>query len=238
VAEAIDIDQIVREVLKRLRALSTGVSEPGAPPAKSQESAAVTSVSSTLTFSGRLVTLAALEGRLIGLKQLVVGPKTIVTPAVKDELKKRGITIVQHESALPQTLQVRLLVSAAGGAQSKPGLRADLNNATPGIEWLECQATNSLSGTVLELSKNIDQRKLLGLLLSDQPFTAAMLANRNQNIRAAAVDDVRSVDEALCQIGCNLLAVDARRVGPAVLKLIVQKLAAAQAVCPPELIGK
>lgn len=242
-AEAIDIDGIVREVVRRLRALSTSAEASPAPaashpkPASPSTPAATASEPSTLHFAERLVTLAALNGKLNGHKQLAVGRKAIVTPAVVDELKRRGVTIVRQDSTNSQNAKVRLLVSATSG-NVKTAVRSDLSSATAGVEWLECHATSSLVGAVQELARHVSQRKLPGLLLTEQPLSAAVVANRNQNIRAAVIGDARSLDDALAQIGCNLIAVDPRRVSPEVLKIAAQRLADAQPGCPPALVGK
>lgn len=241
-AEAIDIDGIVREVLRRLRAISATDTASTAPaptttPATPTQPAATANDHVSLAFGERLVTLAALNGKLNGLKQLVVGRKAIVTPAVVDELKKRGITVVRHDSASSQHAKVRLLVSASSGSLKK-ATRSELSAAMNGIEWLECHATSSLVGAVQELAKHITQRKLPGLLLTEQPLSAAVVANRNPQIRAAVIGDGRSLDDALSQIGCNLVAVDPKRVGPAVLKIVAQRLGEAQPSCPPQLVAK
>lgn len=243
-AEVIDIDAVVREVLRRLQALTAAApASPSAaavapkPPAAPKPAAAATPEPSTLHFTERLVTLAALNGKLNGHKQLAISRKAIVTPAVVDELKRRGIAIVRHDAVNSQNAQVRLLVSATSGSV-KASVRSDLSSATAEVEWIECHATNSLVGAAQELTRHITQRKLPGLLLTEQPLTAAVVANRNPGIRAAVVSDGRSLDEALSQIGCNLVAVDPRRVGPAVLKIVAQRLADAQPTCPAALAGK
>ena len=73
------VEWIVREVLRRL-----GVpgDERSSPPAVE------------LTISESLVTMRSLEGRLTGIKRLVVPQRAVVTPAVKDELKQRQIELV------------------------------------------------------------------------------------------------------------------------------------------------
>ena len=49
-----------------------------------------------LALSDKVVTLAKVEGRLAGVKRLVVGGRSIVTPAVKDELKDKSIELVRR----------------------------------------------------------------------------------------------------------------------------------------------
>jgi hypothetical protein len=103
------------------------------------------------------------------------------------------------------------------------------------VEWLECQATTSLAGTVHELAGHVERRKTPGLLLTTQPLVAAVMANRSPAIRAAAIGDAGALDEAINALGANLVVVDPVRVTPFSLKTIVQRLAAATPVCPEEL---
>jgi len=47
-----------------------------------------------LRIADRVVTMRSIEGRLTGVSRLIVKPRTVVTPAVKDELKVRKIEMV------------------------------------------------------------------------------------------------------------------------------------------------
>ena len=76
-----EIERIVQEVIRRLT--SAGVQ--------------VTRLKPTLVLEDRLVTLASIEGRLEGIKQLVVLPKAIVTPSVRDELRDKNVELVRQE---------------------------------------------------------------------------------------------------------------------------------------------
>lgn len=76
-----EIERIVQEVIRRLT--SAGVQ--------------VTRFKPTLELEDRLVTLASIEGRLEGIKQLVVLPKAIVTPSVRDELRDKNVELVRQE---------------------------------------------------------------------------------------------------------------------------------------------
>jgi len=80
------VEWIVVEVVRRLRLLEAGNErvaglEVGSPTAE-------------LVLKERLVTLRLLEGRLTGIKRVMVPPRAVVTPAVKDELKARKIQLV------------------------------------------------------------------------------------------------------------------------------------------------
>lgn len=82
------IEQVVEEVLRRLRAM--GVAIDGAATAPTTNGA-----KQELVFEGRLVTLERLRGKLTGVRRVVVPKRAIVTPAVVDELKDRQIELVK-----------------------------------------------------------------------------------------------------------------------------------------------
>ena len=74
----IDIEYIIREVVRRLLAM-------GNEPSRDD--------SVTVKLTERLVTMATLDGRLANTKRLIVAKRAIVTPLVKDELRSRKITL-------------------------------------------------------------------------------------------------------------------------------------------------
>ncbi len=78
------IERIVQEVIRRLLERGVAVEE------------ASSNDNTELAVSDKVVTLATLEGHLAGVKRLVVGGRSIVTPAVKDELNDRSIELVRR----------------------------------------------------------------------------------------------------------------------------------------------
>ena len=82
---AADIDRIVAEVVRRLRAIMASSST---PVSGSRET---TSVANELSLSEKVITLQLLKGRLDGITKVIVADRAIITPAVKDELKDRKI---------------------------------------------------------------------------------------------------------------------------------------------------
>lgn len=77
------VEWIVAEVIRRLSPLGAFAEANGAAQSKVE-----------LCVSERVVTLRTIEGRLAGARRLVVVPRAIVTPAVKDELRARNIELV------------------------------------------------------------------------------------------------------------------------------------------------
>jgi hypothetical protein len=81
------VESIVQEVIRRLGLLSGG------------SGVAVVERSTTtadLTIKDKVVTMRLIEGRLAGVTRLVVARRAVVTPAVKDELKKHKVELVRH----------------------------------------------------------------------------------------------------------------------------------------------
>ena len=54
------------------------------------------SPSAELTLNDKLITLRSLEGKLTGISRLSVSNRAVVTPAVRDELKQRQITLIRQ----------------------------------------------------------------------------------------------------------------------------------------------
>ena len=79
-----EMERIVEEVIRRLTSAGAQVRR-------------VCAANSTLELEDRLVTLATINGRLVGVQQLVVPHKALVTPAVRDELRDKDIELVRRE---------------------------------------------------------------------------------------------------------------------------------------------
>ena len=78
------LEWIVGEVIRRLRAEPTLAAGNGSAAA-----------GGALALNDRLVTLTTLRGRLDGVRSVRVPSGAVVTPAVRDELKQRGIELMR-----------------------------------------------------------------------------------------------------------------------------------------------
>jgi hypothetical protein len=83
-ANQADVERIVVEVIRRLRAMEASAA-PAAPAP----------VGHDLVLTERVITMQTIDGRLAGVQRLLVPPKAVVTPAVRDELKKQKIELVR-----------------------------------------------------------------------------------------------------------------------------------------------
>jgi hypothetical protein len=82
------VERIVVEVIRRL-----GLLEDSATRVAVGERSSTTA---ELRLSDKVITTRTIENRLTGVSRLLVPPKAIVTPAVKDELKARKIELVRQ----------------------------------------------------------------------------------------------------------------------------------------------
>jgi hypothetical protein len=80
-----DVERIVVEVIRRLRAMES--------PVNRRDNA--TPVGHDLVLTERVITMRTIDGRLSGVQRLLVPPKSVVTPAARDELKKHKIELVR-----------------------------------------------------------------------------------------------------------------------------------------------
>jgi len=208
--QTVDIDRIVREVLARL----------GNAPGADETDV----VGKDLVLSCTVVTLSALEGRLSGVQRVVVPPKAVVTPSVRDELYRRSVALAyegakSHEKA---SAVARLVLVTAGKRYDPAAL----------IEGLRCEAidvethaSNCLIESTNLLADLLADRMLhssgLGLLLTRYPAAALCLANRHSGVRAVSGTDAATIADATVSVGANLLVIDPTAIRAIPLKRII-----------------
>lgn len=212
---AAEIDQIVAEVVRRLAAVS---SPAGSPPSAVAPG--------TLTLGLPVITLDSLMG-LAGANTLVVPAKAVVTPAVRDELKKRGVNLVraEHNAFTPSTA-VRLLLALADGATLSPTGLKEL----PGVERIESHGSSSLSSLIAELRKHAAQRRLPALLVAQRAFAAVSEIARQGCSAVAQVSTAADVAQAHAEIAPAIFVVAAGKTPPSALRSIVQAILALPAI--------
>jgi hypothetical protein len=86
------VEWIVAEVIRRLGVIGATNDQPARVAGDERSSSPAIGVD--LAIEGRLVTLRSIEGRLAGVKRLLVNSQAVITPAVRDELKQRKIEVV------------------------------------------------------------------------------------------------------------------------------------------------
>jgi hypothetical protein len=233
----VEIEHIVREVMRRLRDGTTaapapstsGASEHGptkAGPGGDGSSGAASSDDGRTDparpalcaapraepeFRQRVISLATLKGRLDGSRCVRIPRGAVVTPSAHDELRRRGIRIqylpTAGERAAAATTE--LLVGTWHPSHCPRSFLEAMRAGGQQVTRVE------LSDSPLPMTRLLDQldtgSNRLGVLLTDKPSLALCLTNRPPRVRAAWGLDPRSIAEAVSSLAANLLIVEPAR---------------------------
>ena len=200
-----DVERIVREVLAELGQAS-GETVCPVPTATSLRSAPVTpdprspnseADNDQLVVNRRVVTLSEVEGRLDGVRRLVVPPRAVITPAARDELLQRNIHLVYAEAKPPASLR---LVMLTVGRQFDPASLVDALRQE-GVN-VEPHTTDCVIAAIDHLDGELAKPDTLAVLLTRHTAAGLCLANRHRGVRAVARLD------AVSEVGANLLVLD------------------------------
>ncbi len=165
-----------------------------------------TAADGDLVLDRRVVTTDDIAGRLDSVRRVVVRRNAVVTPAVRDELLRRGIALGCVDwCGGRQVVSARLVLMTSGAAFDAAGLAAGLERE--GLK-VERAASDCVIAAVDQLANEIARPDTLGALLTPHTAAALCLANRRPGIRAVMGRDAPSVAVAAAAVGANLLAVD------------------------------
>jgi hypothetical protein len=211
---SIDIERVVREVLAEMRLAQAengqrkadGQGPKAAAPVSRPSSPAPTAVPGDLMLSSRVVTMTEIAGRLDGIRRVVTSRGAIVTPAVRDELIRRGITLACGEASngRPATT-VRVVLVTVGTDADPKALAAGLAREGTTVEHV---ALDCLLVATEQLAAETAHADTLGVLLTPHTAAGLCLANRLRGLRAVTGGDAPAVAAAAAAVGANLLVVD------------------------------
>ncbi len=208
----IDIELVVREVLAELQAAPQGpVAKPQAvvaplpaePPSEQKSS----DQPFTLTVAARVVTMNDVAGRLDSIRRVVVSREAIVTPAVRDELLRRGIALDSAKSPNGAPATIRLSLMTARIDFDPTTLMAALGRE--GFQVMQ-SSSDCLIAAGDQLATEVRRADTLGVLLTRHAPAGLCLANRLAGVRAIGGIDAPAVAAASAAVGANLLVVDPR----------------------------
>ena len=127
----------------------------------------------------RVVTLGSLDGRLAQTRRLVLPPGAVLTPSVKDELRKRRVHVEYRAADVaPSASRPWPAARCTPHAERSATLLASSVRARRRVDdaqWPKRQGVGVWVAT--------DHR--LGLLVTDDPLGGVCLANRYPAVRAA-----------------------------------------------------
>lgn len=221
---AIDIERVVREVLAEMGlALSASASAEtpqesptAAPPAGTSVVQACATKPETpepqpqdpheLAIAARIVTMADLSGRLNSVRRVVVAREALVTPAVRDELRRRGIALEFATASEGHASASRRVVLVTTGSHFDPtSLVAGLAREGLSVEHV---ALTCLIAATDQLAAETAKADTLCVLLTRHTAAGLCLANRLRGVRAITGIDAPAVAGAAAAVGANMLVAD------------------------------
>jgi ribose 5-phosphate isomerase RpiB len=174
--------------------------------------------------------MGLVAGRLDGVKEVLVPADAVVTPSVRDELRKRQIVLrkagVQaSDSAIP----AGLMLGVAGNADPTGAAAAAVQAEAGGADRIENQCVVEV---VRQVTQAVASQTRIGALLTDRPAVALCLANRRASIRAAWGVSAASVREATELIGANLLVLNPAQHSVYELRGMIREFLGGRHDCP------
>ena len=180
----------------------------------------------------RVVTLAALSGALESVRRVVVPLGAVVTPAVREALKKRGLELCYGPRApgpVPAADKASLLVGI-GAVKSPPAaLQKAIIEEYRGAEFCENECLIQVTRTVAQA---VAAGQRLGVIVTERPAVAVCLANRQAAVRGVWGASVPVVATAVQTAGANLLIVSPTEHSLHELRSMIREFVHGNHVCP------
>ncbi len=220
------IERIVRQVLAEMHPVSSlappaglrggdgghrAGARPQGPEASQQNQAPLPRETGDWVVDQRVVTLAQLPERWDGVRRVVVPVAAVVTPAVYDELRRRGVALDFRPQPSKRSLGRRVgLVTVSRSYDSGPLERAI---AELGFD-AQTQRRDCLIAATDGLARDLAAGLDAAILVSRHTAAALCLANRCPGVRAIlAVAPGRVAGDADA-VGANVLVLDPRQHSP------------------------
>ncbi|MCE9547933.1 MAG: hypothetical protein K8T25_20875 [Planctomycetia bacterium] len=229
-----ETDKIVREVLQRLGAVAgktaSSVQKQAVKQAVKQPSQPAPAATE-LRLAEPVISLKQLTGKLVGVRRVVVGTRSVVTPAVRDLLRDAKIELGRSDAAAEQT-GGQIVLAAVDTAYEPSALVRLLAQQGLGVQRLpQC----GLLAAVDELVDGVVKSGQIGVLLTRATAAAACVANRSHGVRAVLATSLDAVRAARAAIAANLLVVDPTGRGLFELSAMVRACTAGPTACPDAL---
>ncbi|MDB5388619.1 MAG: hypothetical protein JWM11_4265 [Planctomycetaceae bacterium] len=219
--DAATIERMVRDVLRQIQPASSSppLSSPASPnstlllsvPDKQVEVTRRTEqpiVTPRIVLADRIITADLLKEKAKPASQLIIGPKSIITPAAQDFLRlnrinwERGPTTPAADS-IP-SVGWRILISSAN-EPIKKAIAALCQQRTQIKHELVGTATEAATAVVTAMSRG----EVPGMIVvTAAAHAVACRVNRQASIRAAAVSDLKSWNAAETSLHPNVVCVD------------------------------
>jgi hypothetical protein len=228
--DAVAVQALVAEVIRRIRAAA-----PAAAVALAPKAAATSAPASpgAVSVPGRVITLSQLERLPAGTRAVVVDAKAVVTPSARDYARDEGLTVMRGGAAATAAAPARPFVVAQAACRGDASARAAaIARALPSAQQLPA---SGLADVITALAAHASRDGARGILLTGRPAVALVLANRSASLRAVSARDAAGLAAAAADVAANLLVVDPAAFGGSLERVCAEFHVAAAATVPAEL---
>ena len=204
----IDIDRIVREVVRRINELRKTQSGNGA--GNTSKTVSGTSDDSLVLHNPviTLETITEANQSLTDVNTVVVHQRAVVTPAVMDELRERKVQMIRQQNlAATKSTPASLVFTTY---ETDWNLAEWMSSAGKVFARSETLPNDCIEEISSELKLALASGKNLGVIVTSQSAKASCVANRLNGVRAAVGFDRESTIEAMGSLNPNVLIVDPR----------------------------
>ncbi|MCA9129967.1 MAG: hypothetical protein KDB22_22925 [Planctomycetales bacterium] len=211
--KAAEIERIVTAVLQQLRSTSAHEQSENVTPELPTTPATAAGM---LQLRGSLVAMEHIQRRLKGIQRVQVEPQAVVTPAVLDELKLRGIRLERvasrYTNSTARTPTNELLVIAPAGKTNHVSRQAE-------IVYAEENSSDAVADSV---AAHLRAGGKGAVWRAASPYSAILAASRVPALRAVQLFDVRELTRAIEDADPNVFIVDDRHWSAAAVSYLIQ----------------
>ena len=166
------------------------------------------------------------------MQRVVVSARAVVTPSARDLLKENNVSLVRTLKSVAAA-GLELVLATLDSRFDSDGLVRSLQKR--GVVVQQVKLADGVHA-IDSVSREIIERVKIGVVLTSRVATAICVANRHRGVRAAAANNRGEIENAIREIGVNLVVIDITRRGMLEIERMVEAfIAAPQRECPAEL---
>ena len=233
-----EVEAIVRVVLQRLRSAQSAQSNVARPNVARRSAAEPNNVPSLtpnssphspLRLEQPLLTLEHLRDNWNGLRIVQVPARCVVTPAVVDELRQRGVVLERFanstaaDAAHTDGASAKLLVLASKHNHS--GLAGQLAGSGVNLHWLDHNSPDPASQelALAAVGKHVTpSADRFCLWCTTRPFAALQACCQDAHVRVVQLPQLEDLPRAVEQARPNVIVVDSSRWGTSAIAQLVR----------------
>jgi len=136
----------------------------------------------------------------------MVLPGALVTPAVRDELRRKGVMLVRGSAAATVRKELPSVLLVVGLSRHDP-IAAVRMLTQLGIS-IQTETSDCMIAATDKLAAVVAPGQSLGLLWTRHTAVGLCLANRHAGVRAVLATNVLATASAVSALGANLLVID------------------------------